>query len=83
MVERESGFLVYISSDAGRAHFEGLTVYSATKHFVECFVKGVRNETSDKNIRVLSIQPGDVATDLGSDTPNTEVMTFNFVFSWN
>jgi len=72
MKKRKSGFLIYISSDAGRSHFEGLTVYSATKHFVEVFVRGVRKETAEFGIRVLSIQPGDVKTSLGSDTPDSK-----------
>ena len=64
---------IYLSSDAGKAHFDGLTVYCATKYFVEIFAKGVRKESAKDGIRVLLIQPGDVATDLGMDTPSEQV----------
>lgn len=43
MLERKTGHIVNISSDAGRRVFAGLGVYSASKMFVEA-VSQVRNQ---------------------------------------
>ena len=64
MLERGLGHIVTISSDAGRVVFPGLAVYSASKFFVEALSKGLRLETAGTGVKVTTIQPGNVATDL-------------------
>jgi thioester reductase-like protein len=64
MLERGKGHLVAISSDAGRKVFAGLGVYSASKFFVEATLQALRLETAGSGLRVTSMQPGNVATDL-------------------
>jgi NADP-dependent 3-hydroxy acid dehydrogenase YdfG len=64
MLERGRGHIVTISSDAGRKVFPGLAVYSASKFFVEALSKGLRLETAGMGVKVTTIQPGNVATDL-------------------
>lgn len=64
MLARGSGHIVAISSDAGRKVFPGLGVYSASKFFVEATLQSLRLETAGKGLRVLSVQPGNTATDL-------------------
>lgn len=64
MLKRGKGHLVAISSDAGRKVFPGLGVYSASKFFVEATLQSLRVETAGTGLRVTSIQPGNVATDL-------------------
>jgi amino acid adenylation domain-containing protein/thioester reductase-like protein len=64
MLKRGKGHLVAISSDAGRKVFPGLGVYSASKFFVEATLQALRVETAGTGLRVTSIQPGNVATDL-------------------
>jgi NADP-dependent 3-hydroxy acid dehydrogenase YdfG len=64
MLERRRGHIVTISSDAGRVVFPGLAVYSASKFFVEALSKGLRLETAGTGVKVTTIQPGNVATDL-------------------
>ncbi|KAK8204638.1 hypothetical protein M8818_005078 [Zalaria obscura] len=64
MLERESGHVVAISSDAGRKVFPGLGVYSASKFFVEATLQSLRLETAGKGLRVTSVQPGNTETDL-------------------
>jgi NADP-dependent 3-hydroxy acid dehydrogenase YdfG len=64
MVERGRGHIVTVSSDAGRAVFPGLAVYSASKFFVEALSKGLRLETAGTGVKVTTVQPGNVATDL-------------------
>ncbi|QIN82059.1 SDR family NAD(P)-dependent oxidoreductase [Rubrobacter tropicus] len=64
MLERGRGHIVTISSDAGRRVFPGLAVYSASKFFVEALSQGLRLETAGTGVKVTTIQPGNVATDL-------------------
>lgn len=65
MIKQHSGHIVNMSSIAGRKVFKGLSVYAATKHAVSAFSDGLRMEVGQKhNIRVTSIQPGAVATEL-------------------
>ena len=64
MLERETGHIVAISSDAGRKVFPGLGVYSASKFFVEATLQALRVETAGTGLRVTSVQPGNTATEL-------------------
>ena len=65
MVEKKSGHIVNISSVAGRIVFPAGSVYCATKHAVTAFSEGLRQELSvRKNIRITSIEPGVVQTEL-------------------
>jgi NADP-dependent 3-hydroxy acid dehydrogenase YdfG len=64
MLQRGRGHIVTISSDAGRKVFPGLAVYSASKFFVEALSQGLRLETAGTGLKVTTIQPGNVATDL-------------------
>ena len=72
MREKKSGHIVNVSSTAGRIVFPAGIVYCATKHAVTAFSEGLRQEFSVRsNIRVTSIEPGIVATDL-TDTITDE-----------
>lgn len=64
MLGRKTGHIVAISSDAGRKVFPGLGVYSASKFFVEATLQALRLETANSGMRVTSIQPGNVSTEL-------------------
>lgn len=64
MLARGRGHIITISSNAGRKVFPGLAVYSASKFFVEALSQGLRLETAATGVKVTTIQPGDVATDL-------------------
>jgi len=64
MLANRSGHLVNISSDAARTVFPALTVYNASKAFVNTFSKGLRAECVGTGLRVTDIQPGDTATNL-------------------
>ncbi len=74
MLERGQGHIVTISSDAGRKIFPGLAVYSASKSFVEALSQGLRLETAGKGVKVTTIQPGNVATDLISMSGDEEAL---------
>lgn len=64
MLENRSGHIVNISSDAAKQLFPALTVYNASKAFVNTFSRGLRAECVGTGLRVTDIQPGDTATDL-------------------
>jgi NADP-dependent 3-hydroxy acid dehydrogenase YdfG len=64
MLDRGWGHIILISSDAGRKVFPGLSVYSGSKFFVEALAQGLRLETAGTGLRVTTIQPGNVVTDL-------------------
>jgi thioester reductase-like protein len=74
MLARGKGHIVAISSDAGRKVFPGLGVYSASKFFVEATLQALRVETAGTGLRVTSIQPGNVATDLLAMSTDTEAL---------
>lgn len=74
MLARGRGHIVTISSDAGRKVFPGLTVYSASKFFVEALSQGLRLETAGTGLKVTTIQPGNVATDLVSQSADVEAV---------
>lgn len=70
MITQKSGHIFNTSSIAGRKVFgPGYTVYSATKFFVSSFSEGLRMEVGKAhNIRVTSIQPGAVLSELPEQT---------------
>jgi NADP-dependent 3-hydroxy acid dehydrogenase YdfG len=74
MLERGRGHIVTISSNAGRKVFPGLAVYSASKFFVETLSQGLRLETADTGLKVTTIQPGNVATELISMSADEEAL---------
>jgi amino acid adenylation domain-containing protein/thioester reductase-like protein len=74
MLSRGKGHIVAISSDAGRKVFPGLGVYSASKFFVEATLQALRVETAGTGIRVTSVQPGNVATELLAMSTDVEAI---------
>ncbi|KAK3710096.1 hypothetical protein LTR37_010527 [Vermiconidia calcicola] len=74
MLERGTGHIVAISSDAGRKVFPGLGVYSASKMFVEGTLQALRLETAGKGLRITSVQPGNTATDLLNMSTDAEAV---------
>jgi NADP-dependent 3-hydroxy acid dehydrogenase YdfG len=66
--ERERGVadLVNISSVAGRRAIGGAAVYSMTKFGVTAFSEALRQELAALHVRVSSVAPGAVATELTS-----------------
>ena len=77
MVEKKSGHIINISSVAGRIVFPAGSVYCATKHAVTAFSEGLRQELSvRKNIRVTSIEPGVVQTELTNTITEESLQAF-------
>ncbi|MES3629640.1 MAG: SDR family oxidoreductase [Longimonas sp.] len=75
MKEQGHGHVVNISSVAGRRVFPGGAVYCGTKFFVTALSEGMRNELSKQhNIRVTSIEPGAVATELTHTITDEDIL---------
>src|SRR3989454_3630309 len=58
--------IVNISSIAGRVAWNGYGVYSLTKFGVNGFTESLRQEVTKRHVRVGVLEPGGVATELGS-----------------
>ena len=58
--------IVNISSIAGRVAWNGYGVYSFTKFGVNGFTESLRQEVTQRHVRVGLVEPGGVATELGS-----------------
>jgi NADP-dependent 3-hydroxy acid dehydrogenase YdfG len=58
--------VVNISSVAGRVARAGSGVYNLTKHGVGAFSESLRQEVTQRNVRVSLVEPGAVATELAS-----------------
>ncbi len=58
--------LVNVSSVAGRRARSGSAVYNATKFGVGAFSEGLRQEVTERHVRVSLVEPGAVATELSS-----------------
>jgi 2-hydroxycyclohexanecarboxyl-CoA dehydrogenase len=64
MIERRSGRIVSIGSDAGRVGSSGEAVYSATKGGVIAFTKALAREVARHGVRVNCVCPGPTETAL-------------------
>jgi 2-hydroxycyclohexanecarboxyl-CoA dehydrogenase len=70
MIERQSGKIVNVASDAGRVGSLGETVYSAAKGGVIAFTKGLAREGARYNITVNCVCPGPTDTPLMAAVPD-------------
>ena len=65
MRARNSGRIVNISSLVGRTTFPGMGDYGATKYAVEALSDSLRQEVAGFGVKVVIIEPGFVATNIG------------------
>lgn len=74
MKERKSGTIINISSIAGRKTFPNHAAYCGTKFAVHAISENVREEVSASNVRVTTIAPGAVETELLSHTTSNDII---------
>ncbi|MBX2808231.1 MAG: SDR family oxidoreductase [Cellvibrionaceae bacterium] len=61
------GALVQLNSVASIKNFGGFTSYSASKAASYAITQGLKEQLTPKNIQVLSVHPGPIATDMAQD----------------
>lgn len=74
MKKRKGGTVVNVSSIAGRKTFPNHAAYCGTKFAVHAIGENVREEVADDGVRVITIAPGAVETELLSHTSSQEVI---------
>ncbi len=73
MLARRHGTIINVSSIAGRKTFANHAVYCGTKFAVHAISENLREEVSGHDVRVITIAPGAVETELLSHTTDEAV----------
>lgn len=73
MKERKSGTIFNVSSVAGRKTFANHAAYCGTKFAVHAISENLREEVANDNVRIITIAPGAVETELLSHTTSNEI----------
>lgn len=73
MVARRHGTIINISSIAGRKTFPNHVAYCGTKFAVHAISENLREEVSASNVRVITIAPGAVETELLGHTTDAAI----------
>ncbi|MDN4074661.1 MULTISPECIES: SDR family NAD(P)-dependent oxidoreductase [Fictibacillus] len=66
MIERRSGHIINIASQAGKISTPKSSGYAASKHAVLGFSNGLRMELADSGIQVTTVNPGPIETNFFS-----------------
>ena len=72
MIKQKSGYIINISSGAGKTGFANLSVYCASKFGVIGMTESLAEEVSDYGIKVFSMCPGAVATQMQKEFMSNE-----------
>ncbi|MGE1176109.1 SDR family oxidoreductase [Pseudomonas sp. BW7P1] len=73
MIERKHGTIINVSSVAGRKTFPNHVAYVGTKFAVHGLSENLREELAPHNVRVTTIAPGAVETELLSHTTDEAI----------
>ena len=73
MIERKTGTIMNLSSIAGKKTFPNHAVYCGTKFAVHSMSENLREEVAKHNVRIITIAPGAVDTELLSHTTNNSI----------
>lgn len=73
MVQRQRGSIINVSSVAGRKTFPNHVAYVGTKFAVHGLTENLREELAAHNVRVTTIAPGAVETELLSHTTDDSI----------
>ncbi|EPZ9279347.1 TPA: SDR family oxidoreductase [Vibrio parahaemolyticus] len=73
MKARNSGTIINISSIAGKKTFPDHAAYCGTKFAVHAISENVREEVAASNVRITTIAPGAVETELLSHTTSQDI----------
>ena len=73
MMNRKSGTIINVSSIAGRKTFPNHAAYCGTKFAVHAITENIREEVAPHNVRLITIAPGAVETELLSHTTSQPI----------
>lgn len=73
MKARKTGTIINISSVAGRKTFPNHAAYCATKFAVHALTENIREEVAMDDVRLITIAPGAVETELLSHTTSDDI----------
>ncbi|MEK6509985.1 SDR family oxidoreductase [Myroides sp. C4067] len=73
MKDRQAGTIINVSSIAGVLPFHNHAAYCASKYAVRGVTQTARLELSPYNVRIISVEPGAVATELLSHTTSEDI----------
>lgn len=73
MIQRKTGTIINISSIAGRKTFPNHAAYCGTKFAVHALTENIREEVASNNVRMITIAPGVVETELLSHTTSESI----------
>ncbi|MRI31989.1 oxidoreductase [Endozoicomonas sp. OPT23] len=74
MQERKGGTIINISSVAGKKGFANHVAYCGTKFAVHGLSETLREEVADDNVRVITVAPGAVETELLGHTTSADIV---------
>jgi NAD(P)-dependent dehydrogenase (short-subunit alcohol dehydrogenase family) len=72
MRARRSGHIINISSESGLEYYPGDGAYGISKHALNALSEYIQRENQDLNIRVDSICPGMVVTEMSENSPGLD-----------
>lgn len=78
-LERNKGVLVQLNSIASIKTFGDIATYCASKAAAYSITQGLKDKWADKGISVLSVHPGPIGTDMGTEAGFTGAPEANIV----
>lgn len=72
MLKQKTGEIICISSNGSKKAYQGLAVYCASKAAIDMLVLTLSEELNGSGVRAVSIQPGDVTSDLYENEQDDE-----------
>jgi len=72
MRSKRSGHIINISSESGLEHYSGDGAYGVSKHALNALGEYIQRENQDLNIRVDTICPGMVVTEMSKNSPGLD-----------
>lgn len=72
MRERGGGHIINISSESGLEYYPGNGAYGVSKHAMNALGEYIQRENQDFNIRVNTVCPGMVVSEMTMDTPGLD-----------
>lgn len=72
MREADSGHIINISSESGLEYYPGSGAYGVSKHALNALSEYIQRENQDFNIRVDTVCPGMVVTEMTRDRPGLD-----------